>query len=226
MTGPVLPNGQAVDFKLLKHYGDQIEVEHRHEFNDQPGSVRVLVWRNRAKLATFADATRYGDSIGWQPGANGMEYILDVRGGEKIKHGIGFNADQAVGRDAGVFVRAMWGDGKTETYAFGEVDRSLSLGGVLTGQRWGRAQDTVGAAYIAHFLSADRRNYLAKGGISFFIGDGWLNYKPEQIVELYYNLKVSKALWVTANYQRYANPAYNADRGPVHVMGVRLHTEF
>lgn len=226
MTGPMLPNGQSVDFKLLKHYGDQIEVEHRHTLSDQPGAVRVLAWRNRAKLASFADATRYGDSVGWQAGANGMEYILDVRGSEKIKHGIGFNADQAVGSDAGVFVRAMWGDGKTETYAFGEVDRSVSAGGVISGKRWGRAQDTVGAAYIAHYLSPDRRNYLAKGGISFFIGDGWLNYKPEQIVELYYNLNLHKTLWVTANYQRYANPAYNADRGPVHIMGLRFHTEF
>ena len=226
MTGPRLPNGQPVDFNLLKHYGDQLEVEHDHELNGQPGAVRVMAWRNRAKLASFADATRYGDSVGWRPGANGLEYILDVRGGEKIKYGVGINLDQALSSDLGVYLRAMWADGKTETYAYAEVDRSLATGVSVKGTQWGRAKDTVGFSYLAHFLSADRRNYLAKGGISFFIGDGWLNYRPEQVVELYYNMAIDKQLWVTANYQRIANPAYNADRGPVNIFGVRLHTEF
>ena len=226
MTGPVRPNDQPVDFNLLKHYGDQLELEHNHELNGQPGAVRLLAWRNRAKLASFSDAIAYGNARGWLPGANGMEYILDVRGGEKIKYGAGINLDQALSSDVGVFLKAMWADGKTETYAFGEVDRSLALGAAIKGSRWGRGQDTVGVSYLAHFLSAERRDYLAKGGISFFIGDGWLNYRPEQIVELYYNMNVSKNLWVTADYQRYANPAYNADRGPVHVFSMRLHTEF
>ncbi len=226
MTGPVNPNGQPVDFNLLQHYGDQAEIEHNHEIAGQPGAARLLVWRNRAKLASFSDATRYGESVGWKPGANGMQYILDVRGGEKIKYGAGINLEQALASDVGVYLRAMWADGKTETYAFGEVDRSVALGTSVKGARWGRANDTVGASYLSHHLSPERRTYLARGGISFFIGDGWLNYKPEQIVELYYSANVVKGVWVTANYQRVANPAYNADRGPVQIMGVRLHTEF
>ena len=227
MTGPKEPNALPVDYQIFKHYGDQLEVEHDHEINGQPGAVRVIAYRNRAKLAAFRDAINYGDSVGWTPDAtNGMEYILNVRGAEKIKYGFGINMDQALSSNLGVFFKAMWADGRTETYAFGEVDRSIATGVAIKGGSWSRAQDTLGISYLAHFLSKDRREYLEKGGISFFIGDGWLNYHPEQIFETYYNLNVTKNLWFTADVQRIWNPAYNADRGPVNVFGARIHAEF
>ena len=37
---------------------------------------------------------------------------------------------------------------------------------------------------------------------------------------------LTKALTVTADYQLITNPAYNADRGPVHVFSGRFHGEF
>jgi hypothetical protein len=227
MTGPKEPNALPVDHQILKHYGDQLEVEHDHEINEQPGAVRVIAYRNRAKLASFRDAINYGDSVGWTPDAtNGMEYILNVRGAEKIKYGFGINIDQALSSNLGVFFKAMWADGRTETYAFGEVDRSIATGVAIKGGSWSRAQDTLGISYLAHFLSKDRREYLEKGGISFFIGDGWLNYRPEQVFETYYNLNLNKYLWLTADVQRIWNPAYNADRGPVNIFGARIHAEF
>ncbi|MEY2631429.1 MAG: hypothetical protein RIR00_83, partial [Pseudomonadota bacterium] len=112
MTGPQSPNGLPMDMRIGRHYGDQVEVEHQHEWNGQPGSVRLLAWRNRARLASFRDAMAYGDSVGWTPQANGMEYILDVRGGEKFKYGFGLNADQALSPNLGLFFRGMWADGR------------------------------------------------------------------------------------------------------------------
>jgi len=56
MTGPQEPNGLPLDFALGKHYGDQIEIEQGHDFNGQPGKVRLLAFRNRAVLAIFSDA--------------------------------------------------------------------------------------------------------------------------------------------------------------------------
>ena len=32
-------------------------------------------------------------------------------------------------------------------------------------------------------------------------------------------------MWLSFDYQRVANPAYNADRGPVSLYGVRVHLE-
>ena len=60
------------------------------------------------------------------------------------------------------------------------------------------------------------------------MGDGRLNYRAESIVEGYYSIGLSvlqrSAISLGAQYIR--NPAYNADRGPVRVFAVRLHTEF
>jgi len=223
MTGPTTPNGQPVDLRIFKHYGDQFEVEHAHELAGQPGKVRVLAWRARAQLARYDAALAYGLA---NPGATDKQWIAAVRGPEQTKYGLGLNIEQAINTESGVFMRAMKADGKTETYAFAEADASFSTGYSSSGKAWGRAQDTVGFMYARNMLSADRRAYLAAGGISFFIGDGALRYKPETLVELYYNFNVNKNLWVSLDYQRISNPAYNADRGPVNVGSVRLHAEF
>lgn len=226
MTGPVTPNAQSMDLKLLKHYGDQIEIEHDHQISGQPGAVRLLVWRNKALLAGFADATTRGKQLNWQPGFNGMEYILDVRSGNRIKWGAGVDFEQALAGEWGVFGRAMWADGKTETYAFAEADRSAAFGLSGGGSGWQRPKDRMGLAVIANYLSHDRQNYLASGGISFFIGDGWLRYRPETAIEAYYSIAVAADAALTVDLQQVRNPAYNADRGPVTIYGVRLHAEF
>jgi carbohydrate-selective porin OprB len=96
----------------------------------------------------------------------------------------------------------------------------------MNGKSWARAGDTVGVAFARNTLSDDRRRYLEAGGISFFIGDGALNYKPEQILEAYYSVGVTKSLWFTLDVQHIRNPAYNADRGPAKVLAMRLHAHF
>ena len=117
-------------------------------------------------------------------------------------------------------------DGRTETYAFTEVDDSLSIGALFKGSNWGREADNVGVALMRNMISKERRDFLRAGGISYFIGDGKLNYRPENILETFYSWGIIKGLWLTADYQRILNPAYNADRGPVNVFSFRFHAEF
>ncbi|MBL8403601.1 MAG: carbohydrate porin, partial [Dechloromonas sp.] len=143
-----------------------------------------------------------------------------------IKYGFGINLEQEVADDLGWFLRAMHADGRTETYAFTEADGSFSTGLSLKGGRWNRPDDTVGIAWMRNTISSERRDYLARGGLSFFIGDGKLAYGPEHIFETYYSWKALAGLWLTANYQHIGNPAYNADRGPANIYSVRLHAEF
>ena len=224
MSGPKRPNELPVDWDLLRHYGDQFEVEHAHTLAGQPGKVRVLAWRNRAVTASFNEATQYLLS---HPGTDPQSFF-QVRNGEKIKYGLGLNLEQALSDDVGVFLRTMKADGRTETYAFTEVDASLSAGTLLKGRQWGRAADTAGLAVMDNRLSADRRGFLQAGGVSYFIGDGagHFRYRPERGVEIFYNLGLGQHLWLTADYQRIQNPAYNALRGPVNVYALRLHAEF
>jgi high affinity Mn2+ porin len=222
MTGPREPNGSAMDYRIMHHYGDLFELEHAHEIAAQPGKIRLLAFRNRAELGTYNDASAWLDN---HPGDD-PQTILKVRNGDQIKYGFGINIEQALSDNLGVFLRAMHADGRTETYAFTEADASFSTGLALKGAAWGRPDDTLGLAWMRNSLSNDRRNYLAKGGISFFIGDGGLNYRPENIVETYYSWKAMAGIWLTADYQHIANPAYNADRGPANIGSLRVHAEF
>lgn len=221
MTGPREPNGLAVDYAIGKHYGDQFEIERAHSIGNQPGKVRVLAWRNRAVLARFDDATQY---LAANPSST--QAILNVRNGEQIKYGVGINIEQALSTHAGWFLRAMKADGRTETHAFTEADGSFSSGLQLKGGAWGRNDDAIGISLGRNTLSNERRRYLAAGGMSFFIGDGALSYRAEQVLEAYYSLSVNKLLTLTADAQRINNPAYNSARGPVNVYALRMHAEF
>ncbi len=222
MTGPKEPNGMEVDLALGKHYGDQVELERAHTVMGRAGKLRVLAYRNRAVLARFTDATA---RLATHPSAS-AQTIFSVRHGEQTKSGLGVNLEQALSDDVGVFFRWMRSDGKTETYAFTEADASLSTGVLLQGERWGRPGDSLGLAFARNSLSPDRRRYLEAGGISFFIGDGALNYRPEAIIETFYSLRLVRGVWLTGDAQRIQHPAYNASRGPVNVLALRVHAEF
>ena len=63
------------------------------------------------------------------------------------------------------------------------------------------------------------------GLYGFIIGDGKLNYGPEAISEIYYQAKIFPSFSLSADYQFVNNPAYNKDRGPVHVFAIRGHIE-
>lgn len=222
MTGPNTPNMLPTDYRIFKHYGDQVEVEHAHILLGQPGKVRLLGWRNRARIASFKDALDYLNN---NPSAD-PQTILAVRGSDKIKYGLGVNVEQAISNDLGFFLRAMQGDGRTETLAFTETDASLGAGFSLKGTAWNRAKDTLGLGYIRNTLSDERQRYLEAGGISFFLGDGHLNYRPEQVFEVYYSANIWKDFYISADYQRMLNPGYNADRGPVNFAALRFHVEY
>ena len=64
-------------------------------------------------------------------------------------------------------------------------------------------------------LSPEARAYFAAGGLGILIGDGALNYRPEKILETYYSYSLNNWASLTFDYQFVADPAYNADRGPV-----------
>jgi high affinity Mn2+ porin len=79
-------------------------------------------------------------------------------------------------------------------------------------------------------LGKSHRDYLAAGGLGAFIGDGAIDYHPEQTVESYYQFGLVKRagfeLQLTFDYQHILNPAYNHARGPVNAGLVRLHGQY
>lgn len=145
----------------------------------------------------------------------------------RVRDGFGLSWDQELLKDElGIFGRLGYADGHAETWAFTEVERTVSIGMLLKGKRWDRPRDEVGLAFMANGLGPQHRAYLAAGGLGFELGDGKLNYAPEMTVEAYYNVRVQKGIFVTFDAQGIANPGYNQDRGPLAVFAIRAHFEF
>ena len=215
---PKLPNGLPLDNDLLRHYGDQIELVHTHTLGAYAGALRVLAFRSRARMSTYEDA------LGAAP-AGEAPSLAAVRTRDHVKAGIGIDAEQQVASDLGLFVRAMKADGKTETYAFTESDASLTAGLSLKGVRWSRDKDVVGLALGADAISTAHREFLERGGLTAFLGDGTLRYGHERMAELYYSAELGAGFTLTADVQRVANPGYNMDRGPATFYALRLHWE-
>lgn len=96
----------------------------------------------------------------------------------------------------------------------------------MKGSRWGRARDILGLGYARGWIWKEHAIYLWMGGIDGFIGDGRIKQATEQAVDLFYSVNVLSSIWITADFQHIANPAYNTDHGPLNVYGARLHLEF
>jgi len=216
---PSRPNSDKLTFK---GEGAVVEFEERHTVFDQPGKLRLGVFGNQGVTGSYRQALAIEAT---DPSLDINDVMTSIRH-VNPKYGFYANLEQQVMADVGVFARASWNDGQNEILSFTDIDRSLSGGVSIKGGRWGRPDDTIGIGGAINGLSAAHRDFLAAGGTGLLIGDGQLNYRPEQIVEAYYAYQLRKGVTLTADYQFIANPAYNADRGPVSIFSGRLHGEF
>jgi high affinity Mn2+ porin len=215
---------QAPNTAALSHGFGQgqfvAELEERHSLWDQPGKLKFLYWLTRGRLGTYLDAISLGATAGQTPSTSDVRRF-------RTKDGFGLNLEQQLATDFGVFARASMSQGTVEEVDFTDINKSISGGLSLTGSRWGRPNDTVGLAGAINRISHQGKLYLAAGGLGGIIGDGQLpNAGPEQILEAYYSVVLFNFAHFTADYQFIKNPAYNRDRGPVSVFGLRLHVQY
>jgi high affinity Mn2+ porin len=140
--------------------------------------------------------------------------------------GIVLNAEQELSSDVGVFLRLSADRGDKETYEFSDINQSLSTGLSIKGNRWGRSDDTIGIAGVINRISGQAQSYFEAGGLGLLIGDGQLSYAPEKIADIYYAWHLLSTASITVDYQHVSDPAYNQDRGPVSIYGLRLHANF
>jgi high affinity Mn2+ porin len=213
---PEEANGATFDRYLPGAHGQAFEGEYDYSIGGLPGKSRVMAFYNNAHMGHYRetiDDPAFGMDI-----TQSRTYCA--------KFGFTLNMEQKIAEDWGVFMRAGWNDGRTESFAFTEVDRTFQTGVSVQGTAWRRPEDTVGAAVVVNGISGDHAAYLADGGLGFLLGDGKLSYSPETILELYYAARFFKSLFVSFDYQFVENPGYNRDRGPVSIFGLRVHVEF
>lgn len=215
---PVESNGLKLDTHALQRYGDVVEVEAPYKLFGRPAIARGLVFHNRVNAGAFEDARALAAQLGAAPD------VAPVRR-DQSKRGLGLSTQTELSENVGGYVRIGWNDGRTESFMFTEIDRSIAGGALVKGAPWGRPNDKAGLAGYVNGLSKDHRDYLAAGGLGFFLGDGRLNYGTERILETFYSVGFARYFAVSAGYQRIVNPGYNRDRGPADVIGLRLHAE-
>ena len=221
---PRIANFHLMEYNIHAH-SETFEFQHRVSIHKRKGNVRFMASR------TFSRSPSYVAGI--HAIADKNTYLLNVINGSVennqyggSKYGLGLNVDQEISNDIGFFARVGWNDGKYASWAFTEIDRTLSGGFSIKGNKWKRAEDVLGMGTAINGISEDHQLFLKEGGYGFIIGDSKLNYGLESIIEAYYSAALLKFLWLTLDYQFIKNPGYNKDRGPVNVFGVRAHVEW
>jgi high affinity Mn2+ porin len=221
-TVPIEANGPELQFKWGKAMGFVLELEKSHLFQKnerQYSTIHLGYFINYANMGSYQQSIANASLFGTAPN------IESTRQYGRTKWGFYGNIDNEFG-SFHLFLKASINDGKNESWAFTEIDKSITTGLQFDGDLWKRKQDRFAIAYINNNLSSTHRQYLENGGYGFLIGDGKLNYGAEQIIETYYSMHLTKQIFLSPDYQFVINPAYNKDRGPVHIIGLRLHADF
>lgn len=218
---PQYANGQPLDNPITHANGQQVELTLQQP-RDDGAALRVLLYQNTARMGLYREAIAIGQANGTPP-----DIVADDKPYRR-KYGVALNGELplADGGETGLFARAGWNDGRTESFAFTEVDRLLEFGGQVDGVHWRRASDRVGIAYVIGNLSGPHEAYLAAGGQGFVVGDGAIRYGAERVLETYYRFQPIRHVQLSADYQHIDHPGYNRDRGPADVIGFRVHLEY
>jgi high affinity Mn2+ porin len=212
---PEEANQMDFDMNIEQAHAVNFEFEYRYLTGEYAGTARFLAYDNSAHMGNYREAID-------DPSPD--KDITKFRS-YSHKYGFGLSLEQKLSDSWGLFSRISWNDGKTESWAFTEIDQSFTAGAVYTPNFFKGHVDAMGMAVIVNGISEDHKDYLAAGGYGFLIGDGRLNYSPEKIIETYYMFKVNKEAAITGDYQFVSCPAYNQDRGPVSIFAIRLHYE-
>ena len=213
-----IPNSETLERDFSQYEGVG-ELEERHTIHGRDGKVRVTAFFNHGNMGRFDDAVRLARATS-ATADTGLVRTFATRAGVSV------NLEQAVSDNVGVFARAGFADGRYESFEFTDVDRTVSAGVSLKGDSWQRPDDRLGIGAVVNAASEARKRYLASGGLGILIGDGRLpNPGAEHIVEAWYDLVPVKPVHAAFDVQLIDHPAYNRDRGPVLVVGARLHVQ-
>jgi hypothetical protein len=215
---PTVANGIVLDWHVTRARGENLELEFR------PTSalvLRLLGYANHANMGSYKEAIQ-----AFRDGTDPSPNIEAHRQQGRIKYGLGANVEYTMPTGVRLFARIGWNTGDTESFAYTEVNDTVSIGGDVAGTRWHRPADRVGVAFASNGLSAPHRQYLQLGGLGFLLGDGNLRYGREAIVESYYTAHLWRGLSASVGAQFITNPGYNGDRGPIVVQMGRVHLEF
>ena len=219
---PKVANGIDLVWKPWQAHAENWQYELRKGIiPHQAGAVRLLAYTNYANMGIYRDAIlQFDEHLTPRPEITNHPWHITR------KYGFGANVEQNLTRNLTAFGRFGWDNGKTESFAYTEVDQTFEGGLAASGAIWHRNHDRAGVAFVTNAIGKYHQEYLALGGLGFLLGDGRLDYGRENIVETYYTAHVWRGIYLGPGMQHIQNPGYNRDRGPVLVPSFRAHVEF
>jgi hypothetical protein len=218
---PKVANGIDLVWKPWQAHAENWQYELRRGLiPKKTGVVRLLAYTNYANMGVYRDQVIQAAQEETTPDITAHPWHITR------KYGFGINLEQNLTHYLTAFARFGWDDGRTESFAYTEVDQTFAEGVGASGAWWHRKQDRAGIAFVSNAIKKDHQNYLAAGGLGFLLGDGHLNYGRENILESYYTVHVWRGIYLAPGVQHITDPGYNRDRGPVVVPSFRAHIEF
>ncbi|MFZ0796303.1 MAG: carbohydrate porin [Terriglobales bacterium] len=222
---PKVANGIDLVWRPWQVHAENWEYELRHGVSPKKsGVVRLLAYTNYANMGIYRIANQqFLDHS--SPTPETVPEITNHPWHVTRKYGFGVNLEQNLAHYVTAYARWGWDNGKTESFAYTEIDSTFNQGVGVNGALWHRKQDRAGIAFVSNGIKKDHQVYLADGGLGFLLGDGGLRYGRENIVESYYTAHVWRGIYIAPGVQHINNPGYNRDRGPVVVPSLRAHVE-
>jgi high affinity Mn2+ porin len=219
---PKVANGIDLVWRPWQVHAENYEYELRRGFiPKKAGVVRLLAYMNFANMGIYRDAnTQFAEGLVRVPDITNHPWQVTH------KYGFGVNLEQDLSRYFTAYARWGWDNGRTESFAYTEIDSTFNQGVRANGALWHRKQDRAGVAFVSNGIKRDHQVYLADGGLGFLLGDDGLRYGRENIVESYYTVHIWRGIYFAPGVQHINNPGYNRDRGPVVVPTLRAHVEF
>jgi high affinity Mn2+ porin len=218
---PKVANGIDLVWRPWQVHAENYEYELRHGIlPKKAGVVRLLAYTNSADMGVYREANELVEGTGKAPDITNHPWHVTR------KYGFGINLEQNLTRNLTAYARWGWDNGRTESFAYTEIDSTFNQGIGANGALWHRKQDRAGVAFVSNGIKKDHQVYLADGGEGFLLGDGGLRYGRENIFESYYTAHIWRGIYLAPGAQHINNPGYNRDRGPVVVPTFRAHVEF
>src|SRR5258707_10819607 len=121
---PKVANGIDLVWKPWQVHSENFEYELRHSLiPKKPGAIRFLAYVNHANMGIYRQAV-----ANFEAGFTPLPDITSHPWHITRKYGFGINIEQNLARNLTAFGRFGWDNGKTESFAYTEVDQTFSGG--------------------------------------------------------------------------------------------------
>ena len=129
----------------MRARGENLELElHPNIITQKPTQVRLLSYVNHANMGDYREAVDL-----FLAGRTPTPDVVATRQEGRVKYGFGINLEQQVSAHMRTFGRFGWNEGRHESFAYTEVNQTLSFGADYGGDQWHRQHDKVGLAFVS-----------------------------------------------------------------------------